>query len=107
MNQLKVNPQQSIVSLFTRGWSRRRIARELALDRATVRKYLAAGAAKPPTPQTGSLAPQGPVSLCDPWREPIAVAWVLRTYLKSYFLPICDRRVCGGMAGLASSFVAG
>jgi transposase len=105
MNQLKVNQQHTIVSLFARGWSKRRIARELALDRATVRKYLAADAAKPPAPQTGSESaagsksptPQtgsaecpeaksptlphtgsgtkvGPVSLCDPWREPIAVA---------------------------------
>ena len=90
MNQLKVNQQHTIVSLFAQGWSKRRIARELALDRATVRKYLAAGAAKPPAPQTGSesaagskspthphtgsLASRGPVSLCDPWREPIAVA---------------------------------
>jgi hypothetical protein len=39
MNQLKVNRQQSIVALFEQGWSKRRIARELALDRATVRKY--------------------------------------------------------------------
>jgi RHS repeat-associated protein len=32
---------------------------------------------------------------------------VLRTFLTSYFRPICDRRGLGGMAGLASSFVAG
>lgn len=55
MNQLKVNQQQSILLLHERGWSRRRIARELALDRGTVRKYLAAAAPKPATnPHTGS-----------------------------------------------------
>ena len=40
MNQLKVNVQQSILTLAAHGWSRRRIARELKLDRATVRRHL-------------------------------------------------------------------
>jgi transposase len=91
MNQLKVNRQHTIVSLFEQGWSKRRIARELALDRATVRKYLAGVTPKPPTPQTGSAEateakspthPQtgsdsklGPASLCDPWRDQIASAF--------------------------------
>jgi hypothetical protein len=87
MYQLKVNQQQTIVALRRQGWSKRRIARELDLDRATVRKYLAKADSKSPTPQTGSSAsplpksptdPQtgsstgfGPVSSCEPWREPI------------------------------------
>jgi transposase len=55
MNQLKVNQQQSILILHQQGWSKRRIARELALDRGTVRKYLADAAPKPATnPHTGS-----------------------------------------------------
>lgn len=37
MHQLKVNQRQTIVSLHEQGWSKRKIARELALDRATVR----------------------------------------------------------------------
>lgn len=89
MNQLKVNQPQSILTLHERGWSKRRIARELGLDRATVRKYLA-GISKSPTPQTGSGDPWppkpatdphtgsadlgGPASLCDPWREQIEQA---------------------------------
>jgi len=40
MNHLKVNVQQSILTLASHGWSRRRIARELKLDRATVRRHL-------------------------------------------------------------------
>src|SRR5205823_6818942 len=36
MNRLKVNVQQSILRLAAHGWSRRRIVRELKLDRATV-----------------------------------------------------------------------
>ncbi len=56
MNQLEVNQQQNILSLHRRGWSRRKIARELGLDRGTVRKYVdGAVPAKPATQaQTGS-----------------------------------------------------
>lgn len=90
MNLLKVHLQQSIVALFDKGWSRRKIARELALDRATVRKYLEGAGSKPatpqtgsvgnlepksPTPQTGSTTPCGPASVCDPWCEQIDLAW--------------------------------
>jgi transposase len=39
MNQLKVSLQQTIVTLVRHGWSQRRIARELALDRSTVARY--------------------------------------------------------------------
>ena len=70
MNQLKVNQQQSIVALFEQGWSKRRIARELGLDRLTVRRYLAAAGAKSPTPRTGS----GPESLCGPHQGEIQAA---------------------------------
>jgi transposase len=89
MYQLKVNQQQSIVALHEQGWSGRRIARELGLDRSTVRKYLAgiskpatphtgfgdASASKPATdPHTGSVGLGGPASLCEPWREQIEQA---------------------------------
>ncbi len=40
MNVLKVNLQQSIHVLHARGWSRRRIARELGIHRKTVAGYL-------------------------------------------------------------------
>lgn len=91
MNQLKVHRQQSIVNLHQQGWSKRKIARELGLDRVTVRKYLAA--AKSPTPLTGSApseVPKSPAPLtglpaapagsgsarssCEPYREHIAAA---------------------------------
>ena len=90
MYQLKVNQQQSIIALHEQGWSGRRIARELGLDRGTVGKYLGgnsksatnpqtgsveASPAKPATnPQTGSATVPGPDSLCDPWREQIEAA---------------------------------
>src|SRR6266700_259756 len=90
MNQLNVNQQQTILTLRQQGWSKRRIARELGLDRATVRKYLAEADSKSPTPQagsadlpppksptdpqTGSSSGCGPASLCEPWREQIEQA---------------------------------
>lgn len=88
MNQLKVNLQQTIISLYRGNWSKRSIARELGVDRATVRKYLG-GVSKSPTPQAGSeeepcpkspTPPQtgshnGPASFCDPWKEQIQRAW--------------------------------
>ncbi len=87
MNQLKVNQRQAIISLREQGWSKRRIARELALDRATVRKYLAAESptphtgsqtdaeAKSPTPHLGSAVVPSPASVCDPWGQQIGKAW--------------------------------
>ena len=39
-NSLKVSLQTTIYSLSDRGWSRRRIARELGIDRETVGRYL-------------------------------------------------------------------
>ena len=54
MNALKVNQQQAILALGARGWSRRRIARELGVDRETVGKYL--DAAKPAISTAGSEA---------------------------------------------------
>jgi transposase len=90
MYQLKVNQQQSIIALHKQGWSGRRIARELGLDRGTVGKYLAdkskpatnpqtgsgeVGPSKPAiNPQTGSATVPGPASLCEPWREQIEAA---------------------------------
>jgi transposase len=63
MNQLKVNQQQTIISLYEQGWSKRRIARELGVDRVTVRRYLAGAEPKSPTnPQTGSGTSNSPTN---------------------------------------------
>ncbi len=87
MNEFKVNQQQTIAALYRGGWGKRKIARELGLDRVTVRKYLVGVDPKSPTPQTGSsesLAAKspthprtgsGPASLCDPWQDDIEKAW--------------------------------
>jgi len=51
-NQLKMAEVQSILALSDRGWSQRRIARELGVDRETVARYV--GLAKPAKVPTGS-----------------------------------------------------
>lgn len=56
MNQLKVSLQNSITTLAAKGWSARKIARELGVHRETVGRYLqpVAAESKPAIPPTGS-----------------------------------------------------
>ena len=89
-NRLKVAKVLSIKSLHAQGWSQRRIARELGVDRETVARYLRAsskpaaappgsGASKPANAPPGSeadeasskpaKAPPGSRSRCAPFRE--------------------------------------
>ncbi len=96
-NLLTVAMIDTILSLHQRGWSQRRIARELGIDRATVARYLHqhANPAKPAIAPTGSadqadspkpaIAPLGSTdppataepqaagrrSDCEPWRAAI------------------------------------
>ena len=86
MNQLKVGQAEAITTLLERGWSQRRIARELGIHRGTVGRYVrlvragpnpaistpgSAGAepSKPAIPTPGSA---GRRSLCEPWREAVS-----------------------------------
>jgi transposase len=59
MNQLNVSLQHSIPTLAAQGWSARKIARELGIDRETAGRYLrlrvAGPVSKPAIPPTGSL----------------------------------------------------
>ena len=87
MNILNVSLQHSILTLAAHGWSHRRIARELDLNRETVGRYLrlarskpaistpgseADPAAKPAISTSGSMA--GRQSLCQPWQPQIEAA---------------------------------
>ncbi len=54
-NLLKVAMIETILSLRQRGWSQRRIARELGIDRETVARHLR----QPPAPPKPALAPIG------------------------------------------------
>ena len=55
-NELKMDQKQSILALFSRGWSRRRISRELKIHLDTVRKYVSESESnsKPVKVPTGS-----------------------------------------------------
>lgn len=70
MNRLKMDIQQTIITLGGRGWSQRRIARELNIDRETVARYrkLARGAEapKPAISPTGSEAVPDPKPTISP-----------------------------------------
>jgi transposase len=84
-NALKMAKVHSIQTLRARGWSRRRIARELGVHRETVARYVQLAEHRPragpdgpgpsnqnrPNPPTGST---GPASRCEPFREVILAA---------------------------------
>ncbi len=105
MNQLEVSIQQSIIALASKGWSHRRIARELGIHRETVGRYLAVHkepnpaivptgstevhVSKPAIPPLGSAADSiskpaivpigsrpGRKSQCEPFAEVIERAWL-------------------------------
>jgi transposase len=98
-NRLKMAMVHSILSLHKQGWSGRRIARELSIDRETVSRYVqldqqssatcevgAGGIPKPANapifdPGSSAIADQSPLPIvptsagrrsdCEPWREVI------------------------------------
>jgi transposase len=70
-NILKVLEQNTIQQLAAHGWSRRRIARELNLDRKTVRRYLAAAAKSPTISTPGSPESAGSKSPISTPGEPV------------------------------------
>ncbi len=64
-NVLKVSHQETIRSLHEKGWSDRRIARELGINRRTVNRYGAKCTIVPPGKPTGRQ------SQCDPFAQAI------------------------------------
>ncbi|MCX6996951.1 MAG: IS21 family transposase [Kiritimatiellaeota bacterium] len=61
-NQIKMATSDSIITLYERGWSRRKIARELGLHRETVARHIllrAAGDSKPSISPAGILEGSG------------------------------------------------
>ena len=85
-NHIKVAVMNSIITLYERGWPQRKIARELDLDRETIRRHirlnrlvgskpaiptpgnLSDGSSKPAIPTAGE---SGRKSQCEPYRGPI------------------------------------
>jgi transposase len=85
-NQLKMAVANAIITLHQRGWSNRRIARELGIDRETIKRHLelSRNGSKPATnaPPGSAVAevgenrdqsgqPSGPDSQCAPYRAVI------------------------------------
>lgn len=71
-NVLKVNKQEAIRSLFEKGWSLRRIAMELGLNRRTVCRYAAKCTSQvTPGPQEGPEGQKRAKSRCDGVRAQI------------------------------------
>ena len=84
-NRLKMAKIHSIQTLHARGWSQRRIARELGIHRETVARYVQLAEYGPRDgPDSPGEARQnqpnlptgfcGPPSLCEPFREAILAA---------------------------------
>src|SRR3954465_11823464 len=61
-NQLELAMLQALLGLHQQGWSQRRIARELGIDRETVGRYMKQwrSGTKPPIVHTGSDRESGP-----------------------------------------------
>lgn len=74
MNRLEVSLQQTIIALTQRGWSQRRVARDLGVDRQTVKRY--APAANPTTNPTAGSEGAKPATEANPTTgsEPSGVA---------------------------------
>ena len=85
-NQLKMATVNSILTLKQLGWSQRRIAEELGIDRETVARYVhsppteakpatnpipGSGVSDPPGCPPGRDSGPGPESLCEPFRAVI------------------------------------
>ena len=71
MNELNVNLQHSILTLAGNGWSNRRIARELGINRETVGKYLLLARPKPAISTPGSDSdPNSKPAIPTPGSEP-------------------------------------
>jgi hypothetical protein len=65
-NIIKMEVQQSVKLLKSKGWSDHHITRELGINRRTVKRY--ASGSKCTNPHTGK---KGPVSQCEPHRDRI------------------------------------
>lgn len=66
-NLIKVAITHSIQTLYSRGWSKRRIARELGLDRETVARYIRIGLERESNP---AISTAGSPDSTQPFRPP-------------------------------------
>src|SRR5271165_1140337 len=109
MNELNVSLQHSILTLAGNGWSHRRIARELDINRETVGKYLRLVNSKPaistpgseshPAPEPAISTPgstAGRQSLCQPHLNQIEAAVVVGLSAQRIYQDlVCDHGFVG------------
>jgi transposase len=94
MNELNVSLQHSILTLAAHGWSHRRIARELDINRETVGKYLRLVNSKPAISTPGSTA--GRQSLCQPHLTQIEAAVMVGLSAQRIYQDlVCDHGFIG------------
>ncbi len=125
-NQLKVAKVLSIKTLYAQGWSQRRIARELGVNRETVARYLSQ-ASKPAKAPPGSTDPKpakappgsqpdqqiskpakaltGSRSLCEPYRETIERKMELGLSAQRIFQDLVSEHGFGGKYHSVRRFV--
>jgi Homeodomain-like domain len=65
-NRLKMVNIQAVIGLLEQGWSYRRIARELGIDRETVARYDRLRKSKPAIVAPGSRVPEDPNAAISP-----------------------------------------
>src|SRR5271170_6538279 len=84
MNELNVSLQHSILTLAAHGWSHRRIARELDINRETVGKYLRLVNSKPAISTPGSESDPAPEpAISTPAQPPVARVFACHIHLRS------------------------
>lgn len=74
-NQLKMAFIDTIQRLHQQGWSQRRIALELEIDRETVSRYLRLGEASKPATLEGALSDSKPATLEGALSDPAPPGW--------------------------------
>lgn len=94
MNQLTVSLQHSIATLAAKGWSSRKIARELDVDRETVRRYRPLEDSKP------AIRPIGSQEDSDP--KPAIVPAGSKAGRTSQCVPLSEVIEQGLLAGLSA-----
>ena len=116
-NILEVPQQQAIQALIAKGWSVRRIARTLGVNRRTVKRYagvsapkcaieVIAGSVPPDEPKCTTQVITGSRSLCDGFQEIIAPMLELGLSAQRIYQDLVARHGFGGSYPSVSRYVA-
>ena len=88
VNQLKMADTQTILALHSKGWSARRIARELKMDRQTVGRYIRLGREADSKPANAPFGSGGSDQAVAPKKPKTPIDSQIKTaFFTPYFLP--------------------